>query len=237
MQAIPAILATGGGCAAAICSWGAVAPSSQLFGRTVRRTGDASSMALTFDDGPNPAITPALLGLLARHKIRATFFLIGQRVGKSPELAREIGERGHSVGNHTHTHPALPFLSPRRIAEELDRCDDAIASATGGRTSWMRPPYGFRGPQLDATIRRRGCGTRVVMWSMAAWDWKPQPAEPVIKRLCRARGGDIVLLHDGDHRAGEGDRRHTVAALEYWLPRWIDAGLRFVSLGDCDKQN
>jgi len=234
MEMLPAYLAAGGACAAGgIFSWAAMAPSAQLFGPTIRRTGNASTMALTFDDGPNPAVTPALLDLLGRHDAKATFFLIGKRTRAFPGLAKEIAERGHAVGNHTETHPNLVFLSRRRIAEELDRCDDAITSATGKPTRWMRPPYGFRGPQLGGVVRRRG-GAGVVMWSMTAYDWKPQPPEQLINRLHRARGGDIVLLHDADHRVLEGDRRHTVAALEYWLPRWKEAGIRFVSLDEPD---
>lgn len=186
-------------------------------------------MALTFDDGPNPSVTPALLDLLDRYEAKATFFLIGAWVRKAPELAKEMALRGHSVGNHTDTHPALTFLPARHIDRELDGCDHAIEAVTGQKPRWMRPPFGFRGPQLAGVLRRRG-STGVVMWSAWAWDWKPQPAEPVIRRLRRARGGDIVLLHDGDHRVLEGDRRHTVAALEYWLPRWKDAGIHFVSL-------
>lgn len=100
MPLIPALLAT------------------PLLGPTIRRTGDPSVMALTFDDGPNPAITPKLLDLLDRHNIRATFFLIGRYVRAFPSLAKEIAERGHAIGNHTDSHPALTFLSPRRIAEE-----------------------------------------------------------------------------------------------------------------------
>ena len=235
MPSLPALLATGGACAAAF-AWGAVAPSSQLFGPTIRRTGDSSTMALTFDDGPNPAATPLLLDLLDRHNAHATFFLIGEHVRAFPALAKEIARRGHTIGNHTETHPALTFLSRRRIAEELDRCDDAIAAAIGQKSRWMRPPFGFRGPQLGGVVRSRGVAA-VVMWSVWARDWKPQPARPVIQRLRRARGGDIVLLHDGDHRRLEGDRRHTVAALEYWLPRWKDAGMRFVTLDDLHKSN
>ncbi|MGH9560957.1 MAG: polysaccharide deacetylase family protein, partial [Terracidiphilus sp.] len=123
--------------AAGVFAWGAVAPSSQLFGPTVRHTGDASAVALTFDDGPNPAITPGLLNLLARHDVRATFFLIGEKVRAFPELAKEIAERGHSIGNHTDTHPQLTFLSPRRIREELLRCNDAVVAATGCAIRWM----------------------------------------------------------------------------------------------------
>ena len=204
-------------------------PASQLFGPTIRRTGNPVTMALTFDDGPNPGVTPRLLDLLARRNVPATFFLIGKFVRACPTLAAEIGARGHAVGNHTETHPNLVWLSSRRIADELARCREAIAVATGREALWMRPPFGFRGPQLDGVVRRSG-GAGVVMWSAVARDWRPQPAEPVIERLRRARGGDIVLLHDGDHRRLNGDRQHTVAALEFWLPRWMDAGFRFVTL-------
>jgi peptidoglycan-N-acetylglucosamine deacetylase len=232
MENLEILLGAAGVCAASgIFAWGAVAPGAQLFGPTIRRMGDASTMALTFDDGPNPAITPGLLDLLDRYGAKATFFLIGARVRAFPELAREIGARGHTIGNHTETHRALTFLSVRGIAEELDRCDEAIESATGRRARGMRPPWGFRGPQLRGVVRARG-DERVVMWSVAAHDWKVQPTERVIERLRRAGGGDIVLMHDGDHRVPEGDRRHTVAALEYWLPLWKDAGLRFVTLDE-----
>ena len=95
----------------------------------------------------------------------------------------------------------------------------------------MRPPYGFRGPQLNGVVKKRG-GAGVVMWSVTGYDWKPQPAERLIERLRKVRGGDIVLLHDADHRFSEGDRRWTVEALGSWLPRWRDAGLRFVGLDD-----
>jgi peptidoglycan-N-acetylglucosamine deacetylase len=236
MEMLPAYLAAGSVCAAGgIFAWAAMAPSAQLFGSTIRHTGDASTMALTFDDGPNPVVTPGLLDLLERRKAKATFFLVGKHARAFPALAKEIADRGHTVGNHTDTHPNLIFLPPRRIAEELDRCEEAITSAIGRPTRWMRPPYGFRGPQLASVVRRR-CGAGVVMWSASAHDWKPQPPERVIKRLRHARGGDIVLLHDADHRVPEGDRQHTVAALEDLLPRWMDAGIRFVSLDEIGER-
>ena len=228
----PAWFGAGGVCAAAgLFAWGAVAPGSQIFGRTLRRLDDASCMAITFDDGPNPAVTPGVLELLERYNATATFFLIGQRVRAFPALAREIAERGHAIGNHTETHPSLTFLTPGQIAEELDRCDEAIVSATGKSPRWMRPPYGYRSPLLDGIVRRRG-GAGVAMWNVAARDWRTHAPEPVIQRLHRARGGDIVLLHDGDHRVLEGKREHVVTALEYWLPRWRDTGIQFVNLDE-----
>ncbi len=209
--------------------WGAFHPASQLFGRTVRRTGLPSALALTFDDGPNPAVTPRLLDLLDQYKAHATFFLIGKYVRACPELAREIAARGHSLGNHTDRHPRLLWLSPKSALDELMRCQDSIEQAAGRRPTLMRPPYGERGPQLRGALRRAGL-EQVVMWSAAAHDWKRQPFPRLLKRLEALRGGEIVLLHDGDPKTLRGDRDHVVAALEYWLPRWRDAGFKFVSL-------
>lgn len=210
-------------------------PAAQLFGSTIRRTGNPKTLALTFDDGPNPAVTPRLLDLLEGNGVRATFFLIGTHVRGCPSLAKEIAARGHTVANHTHTHPNLIFLSPRRIREELERCQDSIADAVGRQASWMRPPYGARGPQL-ARVVRRGGWKAVVMWSLWLYDWKPQPGERAIARLRRAQGGDIVLLHDGDPRVLGGDRQHTVQALAHWLPRWKDAGLGFATLDELGEE-
>jgi peptidoglycan/xylan/chitin deacetylase (PgdA/CDA1 family) len=98
----------------------------------------------------------------------------------------------------------------------------------------MRPPYGFRSPALDGEVRRAGL-SGVVMWSLICGDWKPQPADRLIVKLAQAARassprGDIVVLHDGDHRALGGDRAHVVSALENWLPRWNDAGIQFVTI-------
>lgn len=226
-------LAAAGGLTAV---WGAVAPSSQLFGRTIRYTGNSKALALTFDDGPNPAVTPGLLDLLDRFHVRVTFFLIGRFVRSCPALAAEIAARGHLLANHTENHPSLTFYSSARIQEELARCREAIHGATGRDVTWMRPPRGLRGPQLSAAVRAAGCAG-VVMWSLWLWDWTPQPTARVIRRLRRARGGDIVLLHDGDDKKLDGDRGHTVRALEWWLPRWKDAGREFVTLDEVKAGN
>jgi peptidoglycan-N-acetylglucosamine deacetylase len=218
---------------AAVAAWGAVYPGAQVFGRTLRITGDSSTLALTFDDGPNPSVTPSLLNLLERHGARATFFLMGQHVRAFPELTREIAARGHVIGNHTETHPNLTFLRAGKLRDELNRCDEAIESATGRPPRWMRPPFGFRGPALSGVVRHLGY-SGIAMWSRLVRDWRPQPASAVIGRLRRVGGGDIVLMHDGDHRVLEGDRQHTVEALEYWLPRWKNTGLRFVTVSDID---
>jgi peptidoglycan/xylan/chitin deacetylase (PgdA/CDA1 family) len=235
LNLLPAIMSTGVATAAGIAAWGAVAPSSELFGPTVWRTSSSRKIALTFDDGPNPAVTPRLLELFDRHSARATFFVIGKFARAFPELVKEISDRGHLVGNHTDTHANLFLCSRAGIREELARCQDAVASATRAEPPlWMRPPYGYRNPFLGAEVSRAGM-RGVVMWSKICWDWKPQPAERLIATLSSVARtdrthGDVVVMHDGDHRAPNGDRHHVAAALEYWLPRWRDAGLEFVTM-------
>jgi peptidoglycan/xylan/chitin deacetylase (PgdA/CDA1 family) len=247
MNALPIALGCVPVAVAGVAAWGAVYPGSQLFGPTLRRTKSSGSIALTFDDGPNPSITPALLDLLERHSAHATFFVIGRFARECPELVREVAARGHAIGNHTDSHRSLAWLSPQRIAGELGACQEAVAAATQAQPpAWMRPPFGFRGPQLRGAVRRAGLAG-VAMWSLTCYDWEPQPPAKLIARLGRVRGidktapsartlGDIVLLHDGDHRALGGDRAHVVTALEYWLPRWRDQGLEFVTIEQVSGQ-
>jgi peptidoglycan-N-acetylglucosamine deacetylase len=235
-DAAPMIREVGGVCAvlaagAGALAWGALAPVSQLFGATIRYTGNPRSIALTFDDGPNPALTPRLLRLLDDNDVRATFFLIGSFARECPKLVQEIAAQGHTIGNHSETHPSFAWLSPQKIADELARCQDAIEQACGQRPVWMRPPFGIRGPQLSAVVRRAGF-RGVVMWSRWARDWEKQHIEDLVQRLGHVRGGDIVLLHDGDHRRLNGDRNLTLAGLDYWIPMWKHAEFNFVTLDE-----
>lgn len=259
------ILGPAAGVAAGVGLWGAVSPTAELFGPTVHRTPRRSTVALTFDDGPNPALTPQLLALLERHSVRATFFLVGRWARACPGLVREIAARGHEIGNHTETHPNLVLLSASRIEQELALCRESIAAALGvapapgitapgiaedtlqdgvaNRAAWMRPPFGFRGPRLAGAVERAGL-RGVAMWSLTCYDWKPQRPAALIERLGRVmgsgvytptggrRGGEIVLLHDGDFRALGADRQHVLVALKYWLPRWRDAGLGFATISE-----
>jgi peptidoglycan-N-acetylglucosamine deacetylase len=230
----PMIVTASAAAAAGIAAWGAVAPSSELYGPTMRHTPSAKKIALIFDDGPNPAVTPHLLDLLDRYSAPATFFLIGKFVRECPGLVREMSARGHLLGNHTDTHANLFLQTRAGIRGELERCQAAIAAAGAGTPRWMRPPYGYRSPMLRDEARRAGL-QGVVMWSKICWDWTPQPPRRLIQRLASVarpglHRGDIVVLHDGDHRALGGDRLHVVAALEHWLPRWRDAGNEFVTI-------
>src|SRR6266487_5061353 len=133
------------GTAAAAAAGGAIAygtawPRAQFFGSTICRTNSARKLAITFDDGPNPAITPRLLDLLSRYNARATFFLIGRYVRECPDLVKETVARGHTVGNHTETHPNLLWQTPTQVRIELRLCHDAISNTVGSAPKWFRPP-------------------------------------------------------------------------------------------------
>ncbi len=167
--------------AAGITAYGAVYPRAQLFGPTICRTNSPRKLAITFDDGPNPAITPKLLDLLDRYHAKATFFLIGRFVRECPDLVREIAARGHGIGNHTERHPNLFWLAPSQITAELRLCQEAISNATGAPPKWFRPPWGLRNPQVIPAASALGCST--VMWTLLPGDWREKPAEWLIERM------------------------------------------------------
>jgi peptidoglycan/xylan/chitin deacetylase (PgdA/CDA1 family) len=241
--AVPAALTTAG-----VISYGAAYPRAQLFGKTISRTNSSRKLAITFDDGPNPAITPKLLDLLDRYNAKATFFLIGKYVRECPELVKETIARGNSIGNHTELHPNLFWLNPKQVRIELRLCHDAICNAICVPPKWFRPPFGMRNPWVIPAARELGYQT--VMWTLIPGDWSEKPVDWLIPRMqpiaqharqnlantasANAPGGtgDILCLHDGGHRQLNADRTRTLAALEHWLPRWRDLGLEFVTIDD-----
>jgi peptidoglycan/xylan/chitin deacetylase (PgdA/CDA1 family) len=233
--------------AAGITAYAAVHSRAQLFGKAICRTNSPRKLAITFDDGPNPAITPKLIDLLDRYNAKATFFVIGRYVRECPELVKETVSRGHEVGNHTELHPNLFWLNPTKVRVELRLCHDAIRGVIGAPPKWFRPPYGMRNPWVIPAARE--LGYRTVMWTLLPGDWQEKPVEWLIPRMqpiadhaqrslgngsksVAAGTGDVLCLHDGAHRELNGDRSRTLAALEHWLPRWRDLGLEFVTIGE-----
>jgi peptidoglycan/xylan/chitin deacetylase (PgdA/CDA1 family) len=215
--------------AAGAASYGAIAPESELFGKTLHRLADPKQLALTYDDGPNDPHTLSLLDVLAKHDVKATFFLIGKHVAAKPEIARRIAAAGHVIGNHTYTHPNLLFCSARRIQQELSDCENALNDTVGEHSKLFRPPFGARRPRVLQIARNMGLTT--VCWSVTCYDWKVTSAERV--ELLAARqisGGDTILFHDGGHTAMGADRAHTVVATDRLIPHLKSEGFSFVSL-------
>jgi len=215
--------------AAGVASYGAIAPESELFGKTLHRLADPKQLALTYDDGPNDPHTLNLLDVLAKHDVKATFFLIGKHVAARPEVARRIAAAGHAIGNHTFTHPNLVFCGEQKIRHELTDCEKVLHDTVGEHSKLFRPPFGARRP---AVLRiARAMGLVPVMWTVTCYDWKVTTAERVERHAIRQIGGaDIVLLHDGGHRSPGADRAHTVAATERLIARYKSERRFFVPL-------
>jgi peptidoglycan/xylan/chitin deacetylase (PgdA/CDA1 family) len=240
----------GAAVAAGAAAYAAFHPRSEIFGSHVHGTKSARKLAITFDDGPNPSITPKLLELFSKYEARATFFLIGKFVREAPALVRETIACGHSIGNHTETHPNLALAGPSRIREELEDGNGAISEVLGASPRWFRPPFGLRNPWVIPAANR--LGMQAVMWTLLPGDWRAPSAEWLIPRMqpianraaahSDGKGnfrdgssGDILCLHDGYHRFQNGDRRATLKAMEHWLPRWRDLGLEFVTIDEATR--
>ena len=209
-----------------------MAPTGQWFGRTFCGLARGTKqIALTYDDGPNDPHTLHLLEVLARHDVRATFFLIGRYVRQRPDIVREIAKAGHVIGNHTFTHPLLIFRSASEVRRELVDCRAALQDAIGEHSSLFRPPFGGRRP---ATLRvARGLGLEPILWNVTGYDWNAPPAE-VIERKCarQIRGGDVILLHDGGHKQFGADRSQTVLATDHLIERYKSEGYVFVTVSE-----
>jgi len=229
------LLATGGVAAAAAggYTYAAMWPASQLFGRTIVAGNDANEFALTYDDGPNHPETGLLLALLADYDVRATFFVIGQFALQRPDIVRAIAAAGHTVGNHTMTHPKLLFCSPEKVRAEIAGCNAAIEDVLGAPVRFMRCPYGLRRPDVLRTAR--SLGLTPVQWNVTAFDWKETTAQTVfanvnkgIARNQRRGRGSNILLHDGGQAGIGQNRRASVEATRLLLEKYR-ATTRFVT--------
>lgn len=198
-------------------------PRSTLLGPNHRRLPAAAAargeVALTIDDGPDPAVTPRILDLLDRHGARATFFCIGDRAAAHPDLVRAIAIRGHRVENHSQGHPLrFSTLGPRGLAREVGAAQATLAALAGSAPRFFRAPAGLRNPFLEPVLAR--CGLELATWTRRGFDTRCGDAATVLARLTRnLASGDILLLHDGNAAPGP-DGEPVVLAV---LPRLLDA--------------
>jgi peptidoglycan-N-acetylglucosamine deacetylase len=214
-------------------------PRSRLLGPNLTRLPEAAArrgeVALTFDDGPDPEVTPRVLDLLAARGARASFFCVGRRAAAYPEIAAAAAAAGHRLENHTHTHPGhFAFRSPRVMEREIAGAQEAIAGACGRAPRLFRPPAGFRAPWTDLVLHRSGLA--LATWTRRGFDAVARDPRRVADRLLRGlAAGDVLLLHDGGSAR---DRAGRPVVLEA-LPRLLDAlaarGLRAVPLPAPDE--
>ena len=197
-------------------------PRSRLLGpnwtRLPAAPGARGEVAITIDDGPDPTVTPRVLAQLDEHGARATFFCVGERVERYAELAQEIVRRGHAIENHSQRHRHnFSLLGPWRMRAEISRAQDSIARATGSIPRFFRAPAGLRNPFLDAILD--SLDLHLTSWTRRGFDTVTGDAEVVYRRLAKSlRGGDILLLHDGNAARGAAGRPVILDV----LPRLLD---------------
>jgi peptidoglycan/xylan/chitin deacetylase (PgdA/CDA1 family) len=199
------------------------------------RGGRATDVYLTFDDGPNPAATPALLDVLAREGARATFFIIDRHLTAetAPIVARMFAE-GHGVALHSHTR-ALMVMPADELTRTLDAAADRLESLTGHRPcAAFRPHGGGRSRSMLRALRQSG--RRLVGWGFLLWDWdwfrRPSAARLTPRILARAKAGSIVVLHDGHHEDPRADRQYTIDTVAALVPALRAKGLTFGTICD-----
>jgi len=181
-------------------------------------------IAITFDDGPHPELTPKLLDLLKERGIKATFYVIGKNAAAHPEIVRRMVEEGHEVGNHSYNHPALNKLSAARVKSEMDDTTAAIIAAAGVRPKTMRPPYGATNAALNRRLDE-DFGMKVIMWDVDPLDWKYRSAPRVTSQILEnTKAGSIVLAHD--------IHASTVAAMPATLDGLKSKGFEFVTVSE-----
>jgi len=216
------------------CAYAALWPESQIFGKTLTAPRNPGELALTFDDGPNPAWTPQLLDLLAIHNVRATFFMVGSFAKAEPALVRRVAAAGHLIGNHSWTHPNLALTAARKVTEELNSTTDTLQQITGSPVRFFRPPFGARRPFVLRTAR--SLGLVPVTWNAMTTDWKTPSANAIAQHLKHTidtlehQGSAAnIVLHDGSHHGLGANRGPSVAAARQLLESY-KTNHRFVTL-------
>ncbi|MFC5644736.1 polysaccharide deacetylase family protein [Kitasatospora cinereorecta] len=209
-----------------------LAPARRLLAPHLSGPGGAHHIALTFDDGPDPRSTPAVLDALDGLGVRATFFLLGSALERAPALGRELVERGHEVAVHGWYHRVQWYPAPRRDLRELRRTTEAVTEFCGAAPRWYRPPYGVLTAGLALAARR--LGLRTVLWSAWGRDWTADatPASVLATARPALTGGATLLLHDSDCTSAPDSSRATLGALPLLAAHCTRHGLTLGPLRD-----
>ncbi len=217
------------------------APSVATVARLRRRwlpglsgTGARASVALTFDDGPDPASTPAFLDALDDLGWTATFFMLGSMVRRAPEIAAQVASAGHEVAVHGDQHRSHLWRSPRDVATDLERATTTIVEATGRQPTWFRPPYGVL--STGSLVAARRLGLKTVLWTTWGRDWRAEatPASVATDVGSDLAPGGTVLLHDSDCTSAPGAWRSALGSLPALAELFADRGLQPGPLGAHD---
>jgi peptidoglycan/xylan/chitin deacetylase (PgdA/CDA1 family) len=194
--------------------------------------GSPGHVALTFDDGPDPGTTPGFARLLADRRVRATFFLLGGMVARTPALAADLAAAGHEIGVHGWEHRYLPPRGPLATFDDIRRATDVIAGATGTRPRLFRPPYGVLSGA--ALLAARNLGLTPVLWGAWGAEWSPgaTPASVYASLTAHLHGGVTVLLHDSDCTSPPGSARAALGALPLLLDECARRGLAIGPVGE-----
>ena len=225
-------LAAAGALAQAVPTVTSLGPVRAALWPRLTGLGAAGHVALTFDDGPDPASTPRFLDALDEAGVHATFFLLGEMVRKAPWLARRIADAGHEVALHGWSHRAHIAVTPAKTLRDLRQGRDEVADAVGHAPTWYRPPYGVATAATFSACRR--LGLRPVLWSAWGQDWTATAnAESVFHTVAKdLRGGGTVLLHDSDCTSKPESWRATLGALPLLLAHCAEQGWRVGPLAE-----
>ncbi|MDO8461386.1 MAG: polysaccharide deacetylase family protein [Deltaproteobacteria bacterium] len=192
-----------------------------------------NKIALTFDDGPNEPFTSQILDILKAYEVPATFFLVGKHVVQYPETVERMVREGHAIGNHTWSHHPLVWKGVVEIEGEIEGAEKAMQPLIPVPSKLFRSPHGWKNPFLVEALDKRGY--RLIGWSRGVWDTDRPSKEVLFRRLTRGiKGGEIILLHDGDGDADQlqADRSATVAVLPEVIAYYRRLGFQFVTIPD-----
>ena len=190
------------------------------------RHNDRMEIALSFDDGPHPRLTPVILDILEEYGVKATFFMVGENVDYYPDAARAVVEAGHEIGNHTFSHRKFNRMSEHEMLDEIHACEQAISSVSDSPVHLIRPPEG----QMNEAMRRviGSLDYRIILWDVDTRDWAHTPPAEISRHILdTVQAGDIILMHDFI-----GHDSPTPEALRTVIPALLERGYRFVTVGE-----